>query len=129
MAREVGVSTLIRRALDKAVVSCYRIFETLGYHVTPANYWYPIPSSDTLTDTLFETISECAGLDWNLPKQEYYLTDVFPKYATEVEFAQNPGISLVDAAILHAMIRHHSPRKLLKSAADSRLVSLLVPAS
>ena len=111
--------TLIKRGLNKAVVACYRIFEAAGYHVLPANFRYPIANTNTLTDALFEATSECVGLDWNLPKQQHYLAQVFPKYAMEVEFTQYPGLSLVDAAILHAMIRHNSPKKIVEIGSGS----------
>jgi predicted O-methyltransferase YrrM len=39
---------------------------------------------------------------------------VFPVYAGEISPAENSGLSAVDAAILHAMIRHRRPRRLVE---------------
>jgi predicted O-methyltransferase YrrM len=43
-----------------------------------------------------------------------YLTEVFPTYSDEVDFQETPTYSLVDSTILHAMIRHHKPKKVVE---------------
>lgn len=63
---------------------------------------------------MFSSKSDCVGIDWNIPTQEEYLTQVFPKYSDEVEFFENPWIAPIDATILHAMIRHHRPQKMVE---------------
>ena len=106
---------MIRRAINKLWrVGGYRFCEFLGFHISPIWYSSPIPETKDLTDDLFNRLSECVGLDWNLGTQQQYLKQVFPLYANEVPFEENPGLSLVDAAILHAMIRHHKPRKIVE---------------
>lgn len=115
----VAMPTIIRRILNKAVISSYRIFELAGYHVLPANWQYPIPQSSALTDELFDSTSECIGIDWNLSEQERYLNEIFPDYAQEASVTENSGLSLVDAAILHAMIRHHNPKKIVEIGGGS----------
>jgi len=92
----------------------FQIGEFFGFHIVPDHFYYPIPSTRDLDDTLFERKSECVGLDWNLTTQKQYLNEVFPQYALEVEFKPNPGLSLTDAAVLHTMIRHHKPRKMIE---------------
>jgi predicted O-methyltransferase YrrM len=105
---------LLRKGTRKAVLRCFRVFESLGFHVTPADHYSPIPHTRDLHDDLFARQSDCIGLDWNSDVQTNYLTEVFPRYATEVEFHDNPGLSVVDAAILHSMIRHHKPAKIVE---------------
>ena len=111
--------TIIRRILDKAVISSYRVFELAGYHVFPANWQYPIPQSDVLTDELFDSTSECIGIDWKISEQERYHNEIYPDYVQEASVTENGGLSLVDAAILHAMIRHHNPKKIVEIGGGS----------
>lgn len=115
----------IRQYFRKAFLKLYRslkIFELgdfFGFHIVPDHYYYPIPSTHDLDDTLFERRSECIGLDWNINTQIKYLNEVFPQYALEKEFAKNPGLSLADAAILHSMIRYHKPKKMIEIGSGS----------
>lgn len=106
--------TLTRRVLNKLISSCYRIFEATGYHVIPNQFAYPIPDSSELTDELFARRSDCVGLDWNLSCQEDLLDGPFSRFATEVEFEENTGLSKLDAAVLHALIRHFQPKKIVE---------------
>lgn len=106
--------SITRRVLNKVVLSCYRFFEVAGYHVTPNHFAYPIPDSRELTDELFAKVSDCVGLDWNQSCQEALLDGPFARFATEVEFEENSGLSILDAAVLHAMIRHFRPEKIVE---------------
>ena len=108
------MANLLRRAANKAVRRSSRLFESMGFQVVAANYNSPIPRSTEMGDSLFNSLSDCVGIDWNQAVQEEYLTQVFPKYSGEVKFSENPWISPIDATILHAMIRHHQPRKIVE---------------
>jgi hypothetical protein len=77
-------------------------------------YDSPIPLTKDLTRELFQCQSDCVGLDWNDSVQKSYLTEVFPKYSAEVDFQETLTYSLVDSAILHSMIRHHKPNKIVE---------------
>ena len=107
-------SFLIRNILGRGIGPLFRLFETLGLHVMPVHFYSPIPRTRDLTDELFERVSECAGIDWNDAVQQQYLDEVFPRFAGEVEFHKNPGLSPADAAVLHAMIRHHKPARMVE---------------
>lgn len=104
----------IGNRLRRWVVDGFETWERLGLHVTPVHYFSPIPATRDLSDALFERRSACVGLDWNDAVQAWYLREVFAAYAGEIEPAENTGLSPVDAAILHAMIRHHRPRRLVE---------------
>ena len=108
------MANILRRAANKAVRRSSRLFESMGFQVVAANYNSPIPRSTEMGDSLFNSLSDCVGIDWNQAVQEEYLTQVFPKYSGEVKFSENPWISPIDATILHAMIRHHQPRKIVE---------------
>ncbi len=105
---------LLKRISSRVAVSTLRRFEFLGFRVTPAVYDSPIPASKELTPELFQSQTNSIGLDWNVEVQRIYLDQVFSKYATETEFEPNPNFSVVDGAILHSMIRHHRPKKIVE---------------
>lgn len=108
--------SLLTRCANRVVKQLYPLFEHLGYHLIPINHASPIPVTKDLTDDHFSTTSQCVGLDWNRSVQERYLNEVFAKYAPELEpeTGESPGLSLVDTAILHSMIRHHRPQKIVE---------------
>jgi len=62
----------------------------------------------------FARVSDCVGLDWNQSCQENLLDGPFARFATEVKFEENSGLSILDAAVLHAMIRHFRPKKIVE---------------
>lgn len=105
---------LMRMIASRIALKGFELWEALGVHVTPDHYYYPIPSTKDLTDDLFQTQSDCIGVNMNREIQEEYLNEIFPKFALEVEFEKNTGLSLVDAAILHAMVRHHRPKQIIE---------------
>jgi predicted O-methyltransferase YrrM len=105
---------LFRRVVQKTAVRLFPVFEAVGLHVVPAHFYYPIPATRELTDSLFRSVSDCPGLDWNPGVQEHYLRSVFARYAGERTFGPNEGLNVMDAAMLHAMVRHHRPRKIVE---------------
>ena len=105
---------LLKRILHKAVAVGFRAFEALGVHITPIVYDSPIPETKDLTEQLFQRTSDCVGLDWNIPLQQKYLKEIFPLHSGEADFQETPTYSLVDSAILHSMIRHHKPKKIVE---------------
>ncbi len=92
----------------------FGVFEKLGIHVIPIVYDSPIPKTRELTDKLFQTDSDCVGIDWNVAQQRKYLAEIFPSYSREAQFKETPTYSLIDTAILHSMIRHHKPKKMVE---------------
>jgi len=108
------LANIFRRIANKAVRRSSRLFEIGGYQVVAANYNSPIPQSSELGDDLFSSKSDCVGIDWNIPMQEKYLAQVFPKYFSEVKLYENPWLSPIDGSILYAMIRHHKPKKMVE---------------
>jgi len=122
--KEYWLLILLRRILNKIVTVWFRRFEAFGIHVTPIVYDSPIPLTKDLTQTVFKQQSDCVGLDWNDSLQKYYLHEVFPAYATEIDFSETPNYSLVDSAILHSIIRHHKPKKVVEiGSGETTLIS------
>lgn len=109
----------LKKIARKIFKNVYELLERFGFHITPNNFRYPIPSTEDLTDEVFMRKSDCVGINWDTDNQEHYLNNIFPKYATEVKFEKNEGLSLVDSAIYHAMIRHKKPKKILEIGSGS----------
>lgn len=112
--RRMVVVNLISKVIQKAAIKTFPIWERLGLHVLPAHYFYPVPSSTDLPDAFFDSVSDCVGVDWQRSVQQHYLREIFPRYSSEIEFSPNGGLSLVDTAVLHAMVRHVKPRKMVE---------------
>ncbi|MGD6934488.1 MAG: class I SAM-dependent methyltransferase [Candidatus Bathyarchaeia archaeon] len=124
---------LPRVAWDKRY---YRQWEKAGYHVTPNHFFFPIPNTASLTDGLWEQESKLVGVEMHLEKQLELLNEVFPKYARENLFPKtqtsnpnefyldNGSFGSVDAEVLHVMIRHFKPRRVIEIGSGySTLVS------
>lgn len=108
-------SRLIRKVLLR-----YRVqLRNLGVDVCASGYTSPVPELRDLTDEFFARTFPCHSIDWSLQTQLWYLNSVFPTYSQEDIFPQNSGLSVVDAAILHCMIRHHKPRKIVEVGSGS----------
>lgn len=104
----------------------FKFFERyFQLHITPVHFYSPIPTTCELDPGVFQKVYDCDGIDWNLTKQLEYLGKVFPKYDNECQPTVNSGLSLVDAFILHAMIREKKPKVMVEvSAGDTTKISL-----
>jgi hypothetical protein len=111
---------------------CFRIFEKAGFHVTPNLFYYPIPDTTALKSEIWTTESDLVGLDMNIVQQLQLLREVFPKYQNEWIFPYNKDPTFSehdfflnnssfggggDAEVLHSMIRHFKPRKIIEVGA------------
>lgn len=105
---------ILKKVIGRIALSGFELWEGIGVHIIPDNCNYPIPTTNDLYDDIFQRESNCIGINWNVDNQEYYLNKIFSKYATEVDFEKNEGLSLVDAAIYHSMIRHSKPKKIVE---------------
>ena len=100
--------------LHRAAVATFPLWERLGLHVLPARYFFPVPRTEDLPDALFDARSDCPGVDWRREAQRRHLHEVIAPYVREVAFEPNGGLSLVDAAVLHATVRHYRPKKIVE---------------
>ncbi len=119
---------LISAALPKVAWDkrYYRQWEKVGYHVTPNHFFFPIPDSEGLPDRLWTQESQLVGVNMRPEEQLRLLTEVFPKYKEETLFPKtqtgnnhdfyldNGSFGPVDAEVLHAMIRHFKPQRVIE---------------
>jgi predicted O-methyltransferase YrrM len=101
-------------------------WEKKGYHVIRIHYYQPIPDTSTLTDDLWNKESELAGVDMNEDYQIELLNNAFPRFKEECVFPKKPTnipheyyienyyFAPLDAAVLHCMIRHFQPKRIIE---------------
>lgn len=104
----------------------FDFWESQGLHVTPVHYYTPIPDTRYLKGKSGKNISNLVGVDMNSKKQLGFINDVFPKYQQEYNFpdtktdkpfefySQNGTFLTYDAEVLHSMIRHYKPQRIIE---------------
>lgn len=109
----------------RASLHCFRFFERLGVHVTPVHYYSPIPDTGSFEPELFRRELSLEGVDMNREGQLAWLRDVAANHAGEFSPRKNSGLSLADACILHCMIRHFKPERMVEiGGGESTAISL-----
>jgi hypothetical protein len=116
----------------------YKALEREGIHLTPVQYYQPLPDTRTLDDALWEARSDPPGIDWNLDKQATELVRMAEKYASETFdwpdrasgglahfYFKNGMFDGTDAIILHCMIRETRPESFVEigSGFSSRIAA------
>ena len=101
---------LLRKVIWKISHLFFDFFEKkLRLHVLPVHFYSPVPDTSQLEEKVFEKSFICKGLNWNTDVQNAHLNSIFNKYKNEYSPIQNSGLSLVDAFVLHCMVREYKP--------------------
>ena len=117
------LESISRRTIGSKKV--FSLLQRLGYHITPNHFYYPIPDTRKLKDSLWSQQSELAGIGINDETQLELLSvfeasfkdeyDQFPRGKTDIPhqfFLGNLSLESVDAEVLYCMIRHFKPRRI-----------------
>jgi len=104
----------------------FDLLEDVGVHVSKLHYGEPIPDTRTLPEDLWNRPQATTGIDFNDARQLELLAQFAP-YRAECDalpdqptsqaheyFADNGNYLGFDAAILHCMIRHFRPRRIIE---------------
>ena len=129
----------LRRLLGPDVrETAFRIFEQYGVHVTPVDFYQPIPNTRTLDEELWQQRSELVGIDLNTEAQLELLTQRFPRFRSEYDalpheqppaaerfYLTNGMFDGTDALAYYCMIRHFEPRLIVEigSGLSTRLAA------
>ena len=121
---------MLKKALNRILFSqiSFDFFQKLGVHITPNDYYSPIPDTGILNarKDLFEEETELVGVNLNIEKQLDFLENVFPPYQAECDFPlnktstpheyfiDNGAFGLVSVAVLHCMIRYFVPQTVIE---------------
>ena len=104
----------------------YSLYERRGWHVTPVDFYQPIPDSRQLSAAVWSTHSSMCGIDLNERFQlellrtfqlafrsEYDCLPASSSDPLQFHFSQRSFCS-VDAEILYCMIRHFKPGRMIE---------------
>ena len=102
----------------------FPIWESMGFHVTPAHFYQPIPILKNLDQELFKRKFSCPGIDFNEPGQQELLYRFALNYKSEYDkiplekpsssgeyYINNGNFESVDGEILYCIIRDFKPKK------------------
>lgn len=121
------VEAVIPRCLNATFPELFRRWERRGFHVTPVNFYQPIPETRSLPETLWNRLSELHGIDMNDAVQLDLLRNQFPRFRREYEqipaeptgepgrfHCNNDLFGGADALVAYCMIRHFQPRLIIE---------------
>ncbi|BDW85778.1 hypothetical protein MACH21_19550 [Roseicyclus marinus] len=117
---------LFNRVTRRFARLTFPFFERVfNLHITPNDYYSPIPSVKDLPTDIYDRRFDMGGVDMNLSGQTAFLRDVLPLYLSEFTPKQNGGLSLADAYVLYALIRHRKPSRMVEiGGGDSTFISM-----
>lgn len=98
--------------------------ERVGVHLTPVHFYYPLPDTGRLPDSLWDAPADPAGIDLREKSQLDLLATLSAAYREEYErfpvdppavagtfHLRNGHFESVDAEILYSLVRHRRPRR------------------
>jgi hypothetical protein len=97
-------------------------------HILPTHYYSPIPDTSKLNEQIWADCSECPGVTLNIEQAAQWLPELTAPFRDEFDkfpdlrqesspqsfFLANDAYSYGDAEILHSMVRHFRPRKIIE---------------
>jgi hypothetical protein len=102
-------------------------WQKAGFNLTPNHYYSPIPNVARLDPKLWDSRSAMTGIDLRAESQLKFLNEVcsrfrreyeqFPRQRTSVPhqfYLENGAYEKVDAEVLHCMMRHYRPRRVIE---------------
>jgi predicted O-methyltransferase YrrM len=105
----------------------FALWERRGFHALPVHFTSPVPDTRALPPALWERTSAAVGIDWNERAQLALLAtlrdayraeyDAFPTERSDDPFRftlANASFGPIDAEVLHAMVRHLEPRRVIE---------------
>jgi SAM-dependent methyltransferase len=123
------VARLIARR-HAADTELFALWEAHGFHVVPVRGDSPIPQVSALPEALWAGPSSLPGVDLNEAGQLRFLEEVCPRYKAEYDTFGSAATGVaheyhfdqmmfrsVDAEILHCMIRHERPQRIVQVGA------------
>lgn len=105
----------------------FNCWQAAGFNLTPNHYYSPIPNVARLDPRMWDHRSELVGIDLRAHSQLRFLEEVCARFRREYEqfprqrtlvphqfYLENGAFERVDAEILHCMIRHFRPRRVIE---------------
>ena len=104
----------------------FEAWERRGLHITPVDFYQPVPDSRTLEAGLWQTQSSLAGIEMNEAEQLRLLSEIFPRFREEYDaiphvqsedggfFLGNGMFDGMDALVYYCMVRALRPRRIVE---------------
>lgn len=100
---------------QRLAVKAFPFFErALGVHVTPVHFYSPIPDTRELTAADYSRVSAMPGVDMDEAGQLRRLEGWAARYGAEYSPRPNTGLSLLDAFLLHVLVREQKPAHMIE---------------
>jgi hypothetical protein len=115
----------------------FLLFEKLGVHVLPKNFYTPIQDYHWLRENkrLWTDRSSLTGIDWDVERQLDWLTEICAPYYPEVaglEFFNEsaargwgPGFGTIESQVLHCFVRSKAPARIIEIGSGQSTVCML----
>jgi hypothetical protein len=113
----------------------FSIWERRGYHVTPVNFYQPLPDTASLDDCVWTTPDSLEGIEMHEQQQVDLLDGLRQRFRSEYSefplleptgmypFCLKRGMfGSVDAEMLYSLVRNIRPRKMIEIGSGSSTV-------
>lgn len=126
----LGMATfgsLVRSFERRAFKRTFPLWESLGFQITPCDFEDPVPNLSELDEGLWSVEDPLLGLEMNEERQIAFLRKICARYKPEYDrfglhepngdcpyFSLNGRFGEVDGDVLHGMIRHARPRRVIE---------------
>jgi hypothetical protein len=133
----VGMRRRVRGLGRDLWFKAFLLFERLGVHVLPKNFYTPIQDYHWLkaNQELWTERSSLTGIDWDVERQLDWLIEICAPYYPEVaglEFFNDsaaqgwgPGFGRIESQVLHCFIRSKAPARVIEIGSGQSTVCML----
>lgn len=133
----LGVRRKARGLVRNLWFKAFLLFEKLGVHVLPKNFYTPIQDYHWLNvnKQLWTDRSSLTGIDWDVERQLQWLKDICTPYYREVaglgffnESAARgwgPGFGPIESQVLHCFVRSKAPARIIEIGSGQSTVCML----
>lgn len=128
-----------RFTLSKALTrpGLFRVWERMGFHLTPVHFYQPIPDTRDLSEELWSSRRPPAGIDVDLGAMATLLEgftrefgpeyEAFPRQETTPHgfFLENKRYETVDAEVCHCFVRSRKPKRIVEVGSGFSTILML----
>jgi hypothetical protein len=115
----------------------FQLFEKLGVHVLPKNFYTPIQDYHWLkaNQNLWAARGSLVGIDWDIERQLDWLNQICAPYYSEVAglaffnessaLGFGPGFGRIESQVLHCFVRSAAPPHIIEIGSGQSTVCML----
>ncbi|MGP1309841.1 MAG: class I SAM-dependent methyltransferase [Phycisphaerales bacterium] len=128
-----------RFTLSKALTrpGLFRVWERMGFHLTPVHFYQPIPDTRDLSDDLWSRRSAPAGVEVDLDAMRDLIDGFRRDFGPEFDalprqeqspngfFLENGRYETVDAEVCHSFVRSRKPKRIIEVGSGFSTILML----